>query len=372
MSLASTKKPSSERLDWHAMKDRVSLEAVAVALLGEASGRRGERGLWWACPLHSDRNPSFKVDPERGRWKCFGCGEHGDAVSLVRKLDGATFPEAVRRVAELTGLATWDGGARPSIVPRPAKAVERPPERSSGLPAADALSLVTEAAERLWTREGESALSYLHNRGLNDETIRAARLGYTPGAAIPTKSGDRCYRAAGVVIPWVDRKRLVMVKIRQPEGARPKYVEAFRDPPVRAFPSLAAIRSGRPLIVAEGEFDALLLDQQLHDAASVVTLGSASARRDDPSVRIAMLAAPVLFIATDADTAGDKAAVGWPRPAIRVRPPEGCNDWTDVHASGRNRIRFIWGRYLPISTTWEELSDWRWGAALDDDEPAND
>jgi hypothetical protein len=49
------------RLDWPSVRDRVDLTAVATALLGEPAGRRGERGrrLWWSCPFHPDRNPSF-------------------------------------------------------------------------------------------------------------------------------------------------------------------------------------------------------------------------------------------------------------------------------------------------------------------------
>ena len=67
-----------------------------------------------------------------------------------------------------------------------------------------------------------------------------------------------------------------MVKIRQPANRKPKYVEAFRDGP-RVYPSLAIVRPGAPLILVEGELDALLLGQELGERAAVVTLGSASA-----------------------------------------------------------------------------------------------
>ncbi|WP_165246170.1 CHC2 zinc finger domain-containing protein [Paludisphaera soli] len=351
----------TERLEWVAIKDRVDLVALAVDLLGEPPGRRGGGRLWWCCPFHDDHNPSFVVDPGRGRWKCFGCGEHGDAASLAMRVGRSSFPEAVRRVAELSGLTPWESSPRAPTAPRPAKAPARPPERPSGLPPADALALVEDAAERLWSPEGARTLSYLHGRGLAVETIRAARLGFVATARIPKKDGDRSYRASGVSIPWYDGDRLALVKIRQPEGAKPKYVEAYRDRP-RIYPGPEAIQSGRPLIVVEGEFDAILMGQQLHDAASVVTLGSASSR-PDPSILEAMLAAPRWFIATDADDAGDGAATGWPSRAVRVRPPEGCNDWGDVHASGFGRIRYLWGRHLPLSVAWEELSGWRWGPA---------
>ena len=54
---------ASGRIDWNEIRDRIDLAAVATALMGPAPGRRGERGrrLWWRCPFHEDRNPSFCV-----------------------------------------------------------------------------------------------------------------------------------------------------------------------------------------------------------------------------------------------------------------------------------------------------------------------
>ena len=214
------------------------------------------------------------------------------------KLNGVTFPEAVRVVAELSGIVAASGRSaspppRPktaSAASKPDKAASPPPERSSGLPLADALALVTEAADRLREPEGTAARAYLHGRGLTDETIRAARLGVVASVSIPTREGDRCYQARGVVIPWFERDRLALVKIRQPEGTKPKYVEAFRDRP-RVFPDPEAIEPGRPLVVVEGEFDALLLRQELRDLATVVTLGSASSR-PDPAILVDLMRPP--------------------------------------------------------------------------------
>ena len=196
------------------------------------------------------------------------------------------------------------------------------------------MALVTEAAGRLWEPEGTEALAYLHNRGLTDETIHDARLGVVGSVSIPTREGDRCYQARGVIIPWFDGDRLALVKIRQPEGRKPKYAEAFRDRP-RIFPEAAAIEPGAPLVIVEGEFDALLLGQEIGHLAAVVTLGSASSR-PDVAVRSEMLAACPWYIATDADEAGDKAASGWPAVARRVRPPGAFKDWTEAAQAGVN------------------------------------
>ena len=354
------------RDSWNEIRDRIDLAAVATALMGPAPGRHGERGrrLWWRCPFHEDRNPSFCVSPGKPWWQCYGCGEHGDAPKLAMRLRGIGFPEAARVVAELAGVVASSRGSRPNLSlsefpcpigdsetpttpttdnPRPplpgrlgqtasnpAKASQPGPERSSGMPLADCLVLLEEAQERLWRPEGASALASLQERGLTDETIRVSRLGFVDSVSIPTRKGDHCFRARGVVIPWFDGDRLALVKIRQPEGSKPKYAEAYRDRPT-IFPSLAAVRPGRPLIVTEGEFDCLLLAQELGELAAVVTLGSAS-NRPDPAILGVMLAAPVWYIATDADEAGDKAASGWPaqpgascrltRARIGPRPPK--------------------------------------------------
>jgi len=191
---------------------------------------------------------------------------------------------------------------------------------------------------------------------------------------IPTREGDRCYQARGVVIPWFDEDRLALVKIRQPEGRKPKYAEAFRDRP-RVYPDPAGIEPGRPLVIVEGEFDALLLDQELRDLASIVTLGSASSR-PDLATRAEMLTACPWYIATDADEAGDKAASGWPAVARRVRPPGAFNDWTEAAQAGV-KLRRWWsdrlgGTEAPPLFTWDELAAQRWGPALNDQPDAGE
>ncbi len=136
---------TGNRIDWNAIRDRIDLARVVTALLGPAPGRRGEGGrrLWWKCPLHEDHNPSFCVEPGRRWWKCFGCGEEGDAPKLVMKLNGVAFPEAVRVVADLSGIVAPSGGSpRPRLPARPTaskpeKPASPPPEGPSGLPLAD-------------------------------------------------------------------------------------------------------------------------------------------------------------------------------------------------------------------------------------------
>ena len=361
-------------VDWKTERERIDLAAMATNLLGPAPGRRGERGrkLWWNCPLgtHEDRNPSFAVDPGKPRWKCWGCGESGDAAALVMRVARVTFPEAVSHLT---------GGPLPTRK-TPLRSVMRHATKTSaeqtGLPEADALALVEASTARLWTTEGSDALAYLTGprRCLTAETVRTARLGWTPGAK------GVAWQPPGVVIPWLVGDRLALVKIRPPdewrarfpEGKRPpKYVEAFRDPSrLVRYPTPATIRPGCPLVVTEGEFDALCLGMALGELAAVVTLGSASAH-PTPTTLGRFLSANPWYVSTDGDAAGDKAADEWPARARRVRPPEPYKDWTEARADGVDLARWwrevLNGNPRPPLFTWHDFSRWRWGPATGDE-----
>ncbi len=218
---------------------------------------------------------------------------------------------------------------------------------------------------------GVEALAYLTGpRRLTLGTIRAAGLGWTPGVWLATKDGGT-YSARGVVIPWFDGDRLALVKLRQTEGDQPKYVEAFRDRP-SLYPDRHAIRPGRPLVIVEGEFDALLLGQELDDLAAVVTLGGTESSKPEPDILGSLLPAARWFVATDGDDAGDKAAARWQSTrARRVRPPEPFKDWTDSARAGVNLRRWwadrLGGPWKPYS--WDHLAGMRWGPAAADATP---
>ena len=256
-------------------------------------------------------------------------------------------------------------GGRPLTRPQarlPARLEPKAPAGPSGLPLEAAQNLVEESSARLWTSEGaEDLASLTGQRCLSPETIRSAHLGCTPGVRIPSKEGGT-YIARGVVIAWYEGDRLALVKIRQPDGDRPKYAEAFRDRPI-LYPDPRVVRPGRPLIVVEGELDCLLLAQELGELAVVVTRGSASIGYE--SARALMRPASPWYIATDADPAGDRAAEGWPARARRARPPSPFKDWTEARQAGVNLLRWwtdrLAGIESPPSFSWEELSRQSWG-----------
>lgn len=310
----------------------------------QAPDRRigGERGRdWWLCPFHDDRNPSLSIIPETDRWKCFGCGTSGDAIEFVRRLNPSmSFQEAKVAIGAIDLSSAYASPAHARVRTR---ARNRPgPERPEGWGEV-VREIVEGAVESLWSPRGSQALRYLmDSRGLRESTIREARLGWWPAdeyrdGVYPDKP---IWIPQGITIPWIDREGIQAVQVRRlvrpsPDGSRKakKYV-MIRGSHRVIYPSRSVILPGRPLILAEGEFDVLLLNQELAGLVPAITLGSAGDRPDSRTL-LAMAKAAPWYIAGDDDGAGERSAEDWIARSGRCRrvtPPAG--DWTDAQQAG--------------------------------------
>lgn len=123
------------------------------------------------CPFHNEKTPSFVVTPSKGIFKCFGCGKSGDAIRFVMEYEHYSYPDALRYLAKKYNIEIEE--EKPS-----AEEVEKKNER-------DGLFHVNEYAQKMFAdilyndEMGRAVgLSYLHERGLSDEIIRAFGLGY--------------------------------------------------------------------------------------------------------------------------------------------------------------------------------------------------
>src|SRR3990172_6866136 len=69
-----------------------------VSILEKEGIERQHRGryLWACCPLHSEKTPSFCVNPEKQSFKCYGCGKYGDAIDFVQHYKSLSFGDALR------------------------------------------------------------------------------------------------------------------------------------------------------------------------------------------------------------------------------------------------------------------------------------
>lgn len=85
------------------VRERLNVQTVAEAL-GVHLRNSGGDDMVGLCPLHQEKSGSFHVHPKRGYFKCFGCGEGGDALALLGKARGLKFPEAVEEGARMAGV----------------------------------------------------------------------------------------------------------------------------------------------------------------------------------------------------------------------------------------------------------------------------
>lgn len=122
------------------------------------------------CPFHNEKSPSFSVSPGKQMFYCFGCGEGGNVFSFLMKYDNLTFQEAVKALAERSGVSLPDADDSPQ-----AKAMR---DKRQVL-----LDINKEAAKyyyyQLRQPNGQKGLQYFKDRQLSDETMTQFGLGYS-------------------------------------------------------------------------------------------------------------------------------------------------------------------------------------------------
>ncbi len=132
------------------------------------------------CPFHEERTPSFKLDPRRGTWNCYGaCASGGDVISFVQRFDGLTFHESLELLARATGIelpSNWSRGRREDRGRR------------------EQLFSILERAQQHYERalagpEGAPARKYLEDRGLTSATAKAFGLGWSAARGNPITDG---------------------------------------------------------------------------------------------------------------------------------------------------------------------------------------
>jgi DNA primase len=310
--------------------EAIKLRAPIEEIVRErVPGLKKAGALWVACcPFHEERTPSFKVDPRRGTWHCFGaCGTGGDQLSFLERLDNLTFFEALEILAARTGVE----------IPR-----RRSEARSSE---EQGLETLVEEAVRFYraqraSAEGQAATRYMDARGLSRETSDAFGVGYAPagGQALVThlrEQGVELARAeaAGLVRrndqgrPYDFFRGRLMIPIRDLQGravgfgARrlsdeeqqgPKYVNTAETPLFhkgrlvyaleRALP---AIRKSGQIVLVEGYTDVMAAHQV---GLTQVVAGLAPATTDEHAGLIRRTGARRVTLVFDGDAAGQKAA----------------------------------------------------------------
>ena len=142
---------------------------IVALISGHITLKKAGRNYLGSCPFHKEKTPSFTVSPDKQIFYCFGCGEGGNAISFVMKINNMTFPEAIRYLAGKAGI----------VIPERAPGAEE--REKAGV--REQLVTVNRAAAAFFTKNlfsatGKKAWDYLNRRGLSEEAVRTFRLGY--------------------------------------------------------------------------------------------------------------------------------------------------------------------------------------------------
>ena len=187
------------------LRDKNDIESVLAPYVNL---RRAGRNLVGLCPFHGEKTPSFTVYPEDQTYHCYGCGEHGNVITFVRKIQNLSYYDAVKYLADRAGLRmpddTFDDG------------MDRLRKRC--------LAANREAARFYYScllnEEGKQGLDYLLSRGLKPETIRHFGLGFAPNRWDSLK---RFLNAKGYRDDELEQFNLLR---KSPKG---HYYDAFRN-----------------------------------------------------------------------------------------------------------------------------------------------
>lgn len=148
------------------IKNRLSIENLVSEYVVLKKVGKSLKGL---CPFHAEKTPSFIVSPDKGMAYCFGCHKGGDIFRFLMEVENIDFSEALRMLAEKTGV----------VIEKDAKTFVRKGEKEILLEIMEAVTALYE--EQLWnSTHGKVALDYLLKRGLAEATIKRFRLGYAP------------------------------------------------------------------------------------------------------------------------------------------------------------------------------------------------
>ncbi len=322
------------------LKERVRSAVDIVDVIGATLELQPQgRNLVARCPWHNDRRPSMTINQERQTWKCWPCDIGGDVFSFVMKRDGTDFPTAIRTLAELAGIPVEE-------YTRGKKTQPGSPEDKATL--LSAIKLTSDSYfDYLQSNELDAkiARNYLESRGINDESRKHFRIGFSPdswsyavdllkrhqfsgevahacGVASPKRSGDgyvdmfrgrlmfpiqdlqsRPIALGGRVIPAIAE--------RHGDRAGGKYINGretmlFRKSQQLYGLDLArdAIRRCGEVMVMEGYTD-VVASRQAGIETAVAVLGTALGEQH---VKILRRFAERVVLVLDGDTAGQNRA----------------------------------------------------------------
>ena len=307
------------------IKDRLDIvEVVSEQVILKKSGNH----YWGLCPFHKEKTPSFSVNPNMGIYKCFGCGEGGDAISFIMKTQNKTFMEVITELAEKFGFEmpkNLQKSDNKALKDEMIKACQKAAEFYN-------LRLLKDK-----NPETTKVLDYLSNRGITKEIIEK----YTLGVA--SKAYDEFYKKfkdefsedvlekAGLILKtkegnYIDRFRNRIIIPIQNEfgdyvafGARavekdqmPKYLNSSDSLIYNKskllyglYTAKDSIKEQDSVILMEGYFD--VISAQAHGIENAVASCGTSLTAEHIKLLSRYTPSRRIYLSFDTDSAGQKA-----------------------------------------------------------------
>ncbi len=294
------------------------------------------------CPFHQEKTPSFSISPEKGFYHCFGCGESGDAIKFVEKMEGLSFVDAVRKLADRCGVKIEE-----KVDPEAA--------RRGRL-----YALMAELAAfyhrcLLKMKEAAVARDYLAKRELDEKVQEEWLVGYAPNGVAPiirwgekygytpeeieaagvikgpSRPGDQGYhRFGGRLMFTIRDKRGRVVAFSGRQLVERKNSGKYVNSPETAIFKKSNVLFGfdkaageivraphREIICCEGQIDTI----RLHASGFRTAVGSQGTAFTEEHARMVKRVADAAVLMYDDDSAGHKATVKVARMLLAMEMP---------------------------------------------------
>ena len=282
--------------------------------------RRSGANMFGLCPFHGEKTASFSVAPDKGIYYCFGCHKGGGSINFVMEMEGLTYPDAVRALAQRSGMEVPEDDQYQSRY--------RQQERL--------WALCKEAARyfhaQLYSEAGAQGLAYAQKRGMPKSTLTTFGIGFAPDswnglvmamkakgyteqelkdAGLVSEKGGRIYDRFRnrLMFPIIDvRGNIIGFGGRVMDDSTPKYLNSPETVIFNKRKNLFALNIARKsklgyLILVEGYMDAIALHQYGFDCA-VASLGTSLT--EEHATLISRYVEQVVLI-YDGDEAGQRA-----------------------------------------------------------------
>ncbi len=315
----------SDRSQVEEIKERLDIAEIAKGYL--PSMRKAGRNYFALCPFHNEKSPSFSINSDLGMYKCFGCGETGDVITFIEKMEGLEFPEALEIAAGKAGVTL-----KQNFSPQDK---ERKKLRDDIIKANE-LAMKFFHYSLMQHPSGEAAREYVEMRKLRKEELEKFQIGYAPKSwdSLIKFLGKKGYDSKKLVEYGlaVDREGKIMDKFRgrlmfpifsvkgevvgfsgriiEKDGYGPKYLNS-PDTLVYnksfllygIYQAKEAIRKENFAILAEGQID-LLSSHKVGIENIIAPLGTSLTEQQ---LKLLKRYGDTIYFSFDTDNAGEKA-----------------------------------------------------------------